>query len=284
MKGIRFLSDVKEPERIKVDNSRHVKEFMSKEDEIKRKKHWDERTKGNPNFFDGGLGNLMDSRGDRKYIASNFSIYETLALSAFGGKNPYSNGLTNVLRSSAVTCSLETRDHYVIVQKIPEGIVGGGLIDPTCGGMVPVNEESYINPKERMLSRLEREPHIKRENIVYLKYTGAHLAMDILTLTDTYAGKINKSMEEVLKDFKEDGSASITGIPIGELKSYILDHSVGNIEPKMVDDATATLLASLNTGDFNKTIKKMRKIGGIIEFGKYIDGEFIREENYFPVI
>ena len=117
----------------------------------------------NPRFFDGGLGNLMDSRKYGEYISSNFSIYESFALPAYSGKNPYSERLVNVLRSSVVTCSLETWDSYVIVQQIPHGIVGRGLIDPTCGGMVPMNKDGYINPKERMLSRLERAKYKKRE-------------------------------------------------------------------------------------------------------------------------
>jgi hypothetical protein len=278
MKGIQFLVNIEEPEKIKIDQSRHVEEFMTEADKAARKEHWDNQTKEHPDFFDGVLGNLMDSTGDRHYISSNFSIYETLAVSAFNGYNPYSGELTDTLRSSTVTGSFETNDGYVIVQKIPEGLVGGGMIDPTCGGMVPTDEDGYINPKERMLSRLEKEHCVEKGDIVSLKYTGAHLAFDILTFTDMYHGKIDKTLAEVLERFEEGGSESIEGVSLENLEEYIIDHSIGYKEPKMVDDATATLLASLDYYNFNKTISEIKDKGGLIEFGDYIDGKFVSVE------
>jgi len=91
--------------------------------------------------------------------------------------------------------------------------------------------------------------------------------MDTLTLTDTYSGRVEKTLRGVLAEFKEDGSESIIGVPVNDVKKDILEHSVGNGEPKMVDDATATPLASLGENDFNDTVRAMQKFNGNVEFG-----------------
>jgi len=41
MKGIRFLNNSQEPDLIKVDQTRHVRSFMTYLDETVRKEHWE---------------------------------------------------------------------------------------------------------------------------------------------------------------------------------------------------------------------------------------------------
>jgi len=275
MKGIIFLTDIKEPREMKIDQSRNIREYATQEDLKKAEEHWQKRLATNPKFFDGELGNLMDSRGERDYISSNFSIYETFALAYPNQPNPYSNLLTRTLRSSAVTCTITTKDDYVIVQKIPENLVCGNMIDPTAGGMVPARN-GVINPLERIKSRLGGEPRIKWEDVIDWRYTGAHLAKDILTFTDTYAGRVNQTFGEVKEKFIKDGSDEIYGVKTKDLEGYIIENAVH--ENNLVDDCTGTLLASLDEESFKLAVERMHRTGANILFG-YFDkalGRFVR--------
>lgn len=240
---------------------------------------WQTALKEKPRIFSipRGLATLNDTQdGILKLDITDFKTY--LAISRTHKKpNSLSAKIYGSMRIAAVGAAVYLDDGGIFIHKRAKNATHvPNSWDSSVAGLVDIQKAKGINFLYALYEKLQRELNFSQEEIKAseIKVTGVHSSRE-----PDFSGTIDflvrapvkrLVLENRIKRSKEFEEYTIIGEQ--ELPNFILSHYAGS---KVCLEGCATLLLSLPSKPYKKTLQDLKRRGRQIEYGLLRNGDFI---------